>query len=246
MEKLSEQEIEKDYQKIKSKFQTENSLGVAEDVAEQIPEHEENLRKVFSFLISAFKGKLRNDKKTPLVFHSIYLTKLMYMCGENELDSLLVPALHDVLEDTEVSEKELVEEDFMKGREQIISYLKILKEDVSLSREPDGIHLPPRYIEHINRIIGAPREVINTEIIDRFSDLMDLEYILRLPEEERELRLRSKIIKVKSFVYNIIDDRDDFNKNCLKLFEEKVKKIEETYNLKARAEKVKSIFEKRF
>ena len=225
-------ENEEDYNHIKLEFQKEDNLIVACRIASEIKEHKETLKEVFAFLISAFKGKLRNDRKTPLVFHSIYLTRLAYFYGEDSIDSLLVPALHDVLEDSDISEGELIKKKFMLGKKHLIESLKILEEKKSLSREPDGKSLPPRYIEHVKRIIGAPREVVNTEIIDRFSDLMDLEYITELPEEERNLRLKSKMIKVKSFVYNIIRERNDFNTGFLKLFEEKVMEIENKWNIK--------------
>src|SRR3989338_6106108 len=165
--------IERDYREIKSEFQTKDGLQVAYKIADQIKEYELIMREVFAFLVLIFKGKLRNDKKTPLVFHSIYLTRLAYLCGERDLDALMTAALHDVLEDTEISEEVLLKEKFMVNKEYLISYLRILKEDKGLSREPDGENLPQRYVEHVKRLIGAPREVINTEIIDRFSDLMD-------------------------------------------------------------------------
>ena len=120
----------------------------------------------------------------------------------------------------------------MQGKGYLIDYLRILKEDKTLSREPNGENLPPRYVEHVKRLIGAPREVINTEIIDRFSDLMDLEYIMVLPEKERDFRLKSKVIKVKSFVTNIIRNRDDFNGKALNLFELKVKELEDRFKIK--------------
>jgi len=224
--------IEEDYNTVKKEFRTKDNLQVACKIADEIKEHKEILREVFAFLISAFKGKLRNDKKTPLVFHSIYLTKLMYLCGEKDIDALLTIALHDVLEDTEVSEETLIQQNFMKNKEHIIDFLRILKEDKTLSREPDGEKLPPRYVEHIKKIIGSSKEVINTEILDRFSDLMDLEYIMKLPEEEKKFRLKSKLIKVKSFAYNILRDRNDFNKNCLNLFESKVRECEGNWNIK--------------
>lgn len=239
MEMLSREEIEKDYNNIKSEFQKEDKLLVAHRIASQMGEQEEIFKEVFSLLLSAFKGKLRNDGKTPLVFHSIYLTKLLYYCGEKELDSLLTGALHDVLEDTKISEEILGEKWFMFGRRHILNNLRILKENKNLSREPDGKNLPPRYVEHIRRIIGASREVINTEILDRFSDLMDLEYITELPKEEKEMRLISKLIKVRSFVSNITRDRTDFNKNCINLFWSKVEALENQWKIKVEAPVIK-------
>ncbi len=231
-------EIEKDYQNVKSSFQKKDNLLEAYRIADQIPIYGKTIKSVFSFLIHSFKGKLRNDKVTPLVFHSIYMVRLMNLFSENDLDSLLIASLHDILEDTDVSEESLKQKAFMKGKKYLISGLKILKEDKSLSREPDGINLPQRYTEHISRIIGAGKEVINTEILDRFSDLMDLEYILELPEKERSLRLRAKLLKVKSFVYNIIKNRNDFNKNYLNLFESKVSEVESQFNLKGKIQEI--------
>ncbi len=235
METLNRDIIEKDYNKVKKEFQTKDNLLEAYNIANQMIGQEDVIKKVFTFLVFAFRGKLRNDKKTPLVFHSIYLTKMAYLCGEKNIDALLTTALHDVLEDTEINEESLMNESFMTNKEYLISHLKILSENKNLSREPNGENLPPRYVEHIKRIIGAPKEVINTEIIDRFSDLMDLEYITELPENERKFRLKSKLVKVKGFVYNIIQNRDDFNKNCLKLFEAKVRDTERTWNIKVDA-----------
>jgi (p)ppGpp synthase/HD superfamily hydrolase len=223
--------IEEDYLKIKNRFQEEDNLLLANEIAGQMKEHEAALKKVFSFLINAFRGRVRNDRKTPLVFHSIYLTRLAYLFGEKDLDSLLVSALHDVLEDTEISEDFLIKQSFMIGKKHVMGYLEILKEKKELSREPDGENLPPRYAEHIKRLIGAQKEVVNTEILDRFSDLMDLEYIMELPEKEKNLRLKSKLIKVKGFVYSITKNRKDFNKNCLDLFESKVKDCEEKWGI---------------
>lgn len=225
--------IEADYKKIKLEFQRENHNKVAKEIAKEIKN--KLIINAFSFLVEAFKGKMRNDNKTPLVFHSIYLTKLAYMCGLKDIKTLLTIALHDVLEDTNVKESDLMKQDFMKADGNIIENLRLLKEDKYLSREPDGKNLPTRYQEHIKRLIGAPIAVINAEILDRFSDLMDLEYILKLPENERELRLKSKLIKVKSFVENITRKRDDFNKNCLGLFNSKAIEIEKTYWIKVKS-----------
>lgn len=225
-------EIEEDYKKIKREFQEDDNKEVAQEIAEGIIEYKDVLKKIFEFLIKSFEGKLRNDKKTPLVFHSIYLTRLAYLFGERDLDALMTTALHDVLEDTEVSEESLLKQTFMRGKEHLINYLRILKEDKNLSRESDGESLPPRYVEHIKRIVGSQKEVINTEILDRFSDLMDVEYITRLPEKEKLFRLKSKLIKVKSFVYNVTINRDDFNKNNFDLFEFKVRQCEEDWGIK--------------
>lgn len=223
--------IEKDYKKIKKEFQERDNRFVARDIAIEIKEHSISLKEVFNFLITIFNKKLRNDNKTPAVFHSIYMTRLLYLCGERDIDTLFIGALHDVLEDTSITEDELKNKSFLKNKKYLIDYLKILRENKNLSREPDGKTLPPRYKEHIKRIINAPKEVINVEIIDRFSDLMDLDYILKLPEKERKLRLSSKIIKVRSFVENITRDRNDINKTCLDLFDYKANKVQKFYNI---------------
>ncbi len=228
------QEIEEKYHKIKKEFQTKDNLRLAYEIAGEIKEFEEILKGVFAFLVSAFRDKFRNDKKTPLIFHSIYLTRLAYLCGEKNLNALLTIALHDVLEDTEISEEFLLKQRFMVGHRDLINNLRILKEDKNLSREPDGENLPLRYFEHIKRLVGSSKEVINTELLDRFSDLMDLEYILGLPEKERNFRLKAKLIKVKSFIYNIIQKRNDFNENCLNLFKSKVKELEDKWNIKVK------------
>ena len=225
--------IEEEYRSIKKDFQERNNKEVAKEISRELPSI---FSEVFSFLVDSFGGKLRLDGKTPLVFHSIFLTKLLYECGIMDEDNLLIGALHDVLEDTKISEDELLNKKFMKGKTGILSSLKILKENVLLSREPNGKTLPPRYREHISRMIGAPKEVVNVEILDRFSDLMDLEYITELSEEEKILRLKSKMIKVRSFVENITHNRKDYNENCFWLFKYKAKQIEEKYGLIIKAE----------
>ncbi|MAG07442.1 hypothetical protein CMI46_01340 [Candidatus Pacearchaeota archaeon] len=218
------EEIEQDYQEVKKSFQERDNSTVATEIAREMPEFP-ILEDVFGYLIDVFNGQVRRDNKTPLVFHSIYLTKLLYLCGEKNLDSHLVAALHDVIEDTDVGEEELIRQSFLEGREYLIKYLEILTEDKSLSRDPDGKTLPQRYVTHIKKMIGAPKEVVNLEIVDRFSDMMDLEYILELPDEKRKMRLRSKVLKVSSFVANIISDREDYNPNCLALFNAKLDKL---------------------
>lgn len=220
--------IEEDYEKIKIDFQKKDNGVVVREVAQNL-DNKEFVEK-FNFLIKSFEGQLRRDGRTPLVFHSVYLTRLLHLFGCNE-ETLKIAAFHDVLEDTQIND-----ENFNKlwGGE-LVGSLKILKEDTSLSREPDGKTLPERYREHIGRIMGAKKEVINVEIGDRFCDLMDLDYIEKLPEKERELRLKSKIIKVKSFVENITRNREDFNKELLKLFNYKLKQIEDKWGITADA-----------
>src|SRR3989344_2348747 len=222
--------VESDYEKTKLDFQNKNNNILAKNIANEIKEHKEILKDVFEFLIEVFSGKLRNDNKTPMVFHSVYLTKILYLCGEKNINTLITGALHDVLEDTSITENELKNKSFLKGKEYLIDYLKILKEDKSLSREPDGKNLPPRYKEHIKRIINAPKEVINTEIIDRFSDL-DIDYLFDLPKERKNFRIISKIIKTKGYVENITRNRNDINKICLDLFNYKVNKVQKLYNI---------------
>jgi len=223
--------IIEEYKKTKEDFQSKNLNQLAKEISHEIKGHESTFNEVFGFLVESFKGQLRRDNKTPLVFHSIFITKILYLCDEKELDSLLVASLHDILEDTEVSEEELKNKQFMKDKGYLIDYLKTLKENTGLSREPDGQNLPPRYKEHIKRIIGAPREVVNLEVIDRFCDLMDLEYITKLPKEERDMRLKAKIIKVRSFVENITKNRQDYNKTCLELFEYQLNKVENEWGI---------------
>lgn len=230
------EKIEQEYERMKHSFQKEDNLLLAEQIDQSIGKIAPIASEVYKFLIKSFNGQLRQDKKTPLVFHSIYLTKVVYSLGEKSADQFLVGALHDILEDTKVSEEELKGQPFLKNKSHVMGYLKILTEDKSLSREPDGKTLPPRYREHIKRIIGAPKEVINTEIIDRFCDLTDLEYITKLPEKEKTLRLTSKLIKTKSFVENIVRGRTDISGNCLALFNYKLKKVEEYWKLNPKAE----------
>ncbi|HLF53755.1 MAG TPA: hypothetical protein VI544_01110 [Candidatus Nanoarchaeia archaeon] len=231
-------DIEQEYEKAKIEFQTRDNFLAAKEIANQIEEYSGLFTKIFSFLINSFKGQLRRDKETPLVFHSVYLTKLLYSCGEKNQDTLLIASLHDVLEDTEISEEELKNQDFLKDKQYIINQLKTLKEDKSLSREPDGKNLPPRYKEHIKRIIGASKEVINVEVLDRFCDLIDLDYITKLPKEQKDMRIKSKVIKVKSFIENITRNRNDINKYCLDLFFYKLNKIEREFNVSVKAETI--------
>ena len=232
MNKEDFDQIEIAYNKTKEDFQKRDSHLLAKDIASELEDFSPTIEEVFDFLIQSFKGSLRRDEKTPLVFHSIFLTKILKYCSEENINTFLLASLHDVLEDTSVNENILKNKSFLKNREYLIDYLKILKEDQSLSREPDGKTLPKRYKEHIKRMIDAPKEVINVEILDRFSDLMDLDYILKLPKPERDLRLRSKIIKVRSFIENITRNRDDINKNCLDLCNYKIKEIQALYDIK--------------
>ncbi len=225
-----------DYKTVKEKFRYSDLEQVSIEVAESLKEYSFLFKKVFSFLLICFSGKLRRDGKTPLVFHSIYLTRLLYLMGEKNLDTLLLASLHDVLEDTSIEIKDLKKQSFMNNYEYLIPFLEILKENKQLSRTPDGKNLPERYKEHIKRLIGAPSNVINVEIADRFSDLMDLEYILNLPAEEKNKRLISKLLKTKSFVENLIRGRNDINNDLKNLFFFRVKFLEKKYNLSVKGE----------
>jgi len=229
-------DIEKDYESIKKLFQEKNNGIIADKIADELLEHKSLFKQVFKFLIASFNGQLRRDNKTPLVFHSIYLVRLLSLLGERDLDTFLIAALHDVLEDTSVTEKQLRE--FLGEKSSIVDFLKTLKENSALSREPDGINLPSRYQEHISRIIGAPKQVVNVEIVDRFCDLMDLDYIENLSEKERELRMKAKSIKVRGFVENITRNREDFNKNCLSLFIYKLIQFETKWNILPQQSKI--------
>jgi (p)ppGpp synthase/HD superfamily hydrolase len=233
------QRIEEDYRNIKRAFQTRDHKEVAREIASEFGEMSRKFGDVFEFLVDSFDGEVRRDDVTPLVFHSIYMTRLLYNLGISDEENLLVGALHDVIEDTEITKDTLLAKDFMKGYEGLIGKLDLLTENKNLSRDPDGKNLPPRYREHISRMIGAPVEVVNVEIVDRFSDLMDLEYITEISDEaRRKMRLESKMIKTKSFVENVTRDRNDYNENCLALFQYKVKQISDKYNLTAQAELV--------
>lgn len=231
---LSLEQVSSHYQEIKKEFQEKDPLVAAKNVADSLGKQGEFFQEVFKFLVESFTGKYRHDGKTPLAFHSTFLTKLLYLCGEKTKDALLVGALHDLLEDTDVSKEQLLSQRFMRGRQYLIQLLELLTENTELSREPDENNLPPRYQEFISRLIGAKREVINAEISDRFCDLMDLEGVLCLPPEEKKSRLVAKLLKVNSFVENIIRDRQDVNENCLKLFRNKVKNIEGSYNVESK------------
>src|SRR3989344_1622966 len=168
--------IIEEYKKTKEDFQSKNLNQLAKEISHEIKEHESTFNEVFGFLVESFKGQLRRDNKTPLVFHSIFITKILYLCDEKELDSLLVASLHDILEDTEVSEEELKDKPFMKDKGYLIDYLKTLK-------------------------------------------------------EERDMRLKAKIIKVRSFVENITKNRQDYNKTCLELFEYQLNKVENEWGI---------------
>ncbi|MBI2102883.1 alkaline phosphatase family protein [Candidatus Woesearchaeota archaeon] len=230
-------EVRPDYVRVKEQFQEDVSRA-ADEVAHSFGEKQDLFKEVFHFLVTAFGDQKRNDGITPLVFHSIYLVRLLYACGERDVSSILTTALHDVLEDTPVTVRTLSQQPFLRQYPQVIQHLSLLTENKSLSRDPHPSSLPPRYREHISRLIGAPREVVNTEIIDRLSDLMDLEYVLELPEQERKIRLQGKLLKVRSFVDNLTTGRTDYNQLCLAVFNERVKELESNYNLSAQMEVV--------
>lgn len=227
--------VRTDYVLIKEQFQKDVHRA-ADEVACSFGERQDLFKDVFHFLVKSFGNQKRNDGITPLVFHSIYLVRLLYACGERDVSSILTTALHDVIEDTSVTVRTLSQQSFLQQCPQVIQNLSLLTENKSLSRDPHPTLLPPRYREHISRLIGAPREVVNTEIIDRLSDLMDLEYVLELPEGERKTRLQGKLLKVRSFVDNLTAGRNDYNPLCLAVFNEKVKELEKSHGLSAQME----------
>ena len=229
MVKLELELVEKDYEHIKKDFQEKPHSLVAREIADEMPEHAEKIYTSFLFLLGAFRGKLRKDKMTPLEFHSLYLSRMLYNCGEKGLDQLLTAAFHDVLEDTEVTE-EVLRGGILRDRKHIIPYIKMLTLNPNLSAYApmtgDGRVLPPIFEDHLKRMTGGPVEVINTELVDRFSELMDLYYLTKVPNGERIIRLDSKFKKVRVYADTLIKGRSDYNQNAANLLYEKLRNVE--------------------
>jgi len=67
------------------------------------------LLKVLNFAAQKHKNQTRKDGKIPYINHPIQVANILAQNGETDISLLSAALLHDTIEDTETSEKEILE-----------------------------------------------------------------------------------------------------------------------------------------
>jgi len=177
-----------------------------------------DLERAIEFASAKFRGKYRQDGKTHLFLHSLFLLAVLKAFGEKQPETYLAAMLHDVLEDTAATKKELRSLKFRSTPgKNVASYVEALSQNKSISDKPQGKSvISPRVRNFIKRLKNSPSPIINVELADRVHDLLDLDYLKTLKPAEARSRLNNKIKRGKTIVAEITRGRKDFNKRLFK------------------------------
>ncbi len=171
------------------------------------------------FASKKFENKFRQDKKTPLFLHSIFLLEILHQFGENETATFIAALLHDTIEDTKTTEREISKLKFASTNKRVLDLVKKLTQDKSVSDAlPKGGVISFRVKKFIKQLTGAPKEVINIELADRIHDFLDVGYLKVLEPERARQRLANKIERNETIVATITRRRGDINKSLLSFF----------------------------
>jgi len=135
--------------------------------------------------------------------------KLIEKLKDNSISFLDHPSPLDTTKDNPIAQQMLIE-NFIRNRG-LLQPLELINIDRSIKSNPNYEMLREMLLTRTDGIIYSPEEFMN------------------LPEEERYFRLKAKLTKVKSFIWNITQNRDDFNYNFLKLFDEKTEKFKQQW-----------------
>lgn len=180
---------------------------------------QQDLERAIDFGIKKFRGICRQDRKTPLFLHSLFLLEILMAFNEISPETALTAVLHDALEDTSASEKEIHSLKFKSTKAPIAKFVKNLTQSKKISDKlPRDNVISPRVREFIKRLVGAPKEVIGVELADRVHDLLDLDYMKTLLPQAAKVRLKNKIARDKIIVSAITKNRKDINMKLLGFF----------------------------
>ncbi|MDP2598917.1 MAG: HD domain-containing protein [Candidatus Liptonbacteria bacterium] len=178
-----------------------------------------DLERAGRFALRKFKGKFRQDKKTPLLLHSIFLLEILRLFGEKDPATFIAALLHDTIEDTGTKRQEIRSMRFESTKKKILPLVLKLTQDRKVSDElPKKGAISPRIRKFIKNLTGAPKEVINIELADRIHDFLDIGYLKTLEPEKARLRLANKIKRNKTIVATITRRRGDINRSLLRFF----------------------------
>lgn len=116
------------------------------------------------------KRNARNQAFVPYMVHPIEVATILMECGIKDEHTLKVAILHDVLEDTDCTEKEMR---MMFGRE--------VTQDVKILTVPNDIEGPKEKKEYQKRsMIGNGISVCVVKVADKTSNLRDM---VRIPPD---------------------------------------------------------------
>ncbi len=193
----------------------------------------EDLMDAFDFVVLKFKNEKRNDKKTPLVAHSLFLTKMLFIFKEEDPRSYLTAVYHDILEDTAAELPDIAYNRVQ--RREICESVAYLTESKLLSgKGASDTNLTDRvkcFIMQL-RTKEVAGHVISVEIVDRLNDMADLAYLENSEEfgdDEKKEKIRIKMTKCKSIVDHITKDRDDYNNTAKEVFDYRMNELERRY-----------------
>jgi len=148
---------------------------------DELPLHEkldrEMLVRAYRFSEIAHRGQVRNSGD-PYITHSVEVAKIL---AELQLDTVTVAAgiLHDVIEDTDVTLRD-VEEEFGKQIAEIVDGL------TKIAKLPSGGSTQERQVESYRKLllsIAKDARVIIVKLADRLHNMRTLDY---LPPEKRK------------------------------------------------------------
>lgn len=171
------------------------------------------------FALGKFRGRFRQDKKTPLFLHSIFLLEILRQFGEKDPATFMAALLHDTIEDTDTKRREIRDLKLGSTKKKILPLVLKLTQDKEVSDElPKGGVISPRVRKFIKNLTGAPKEAINIELADRIHDMLDVGYLKTLDPAAAKTRLRNKIERNKTIIATITHSRRDVNQSLINFF----------------------------
>ena len=127
-----------------------------------------NMKEVIGALYFASNSHAGQFRKGPkheeYIHHLIEVVHILINAGVNDSDTLMIAALHDVLEDTDVSENKLRLEfgDYVTGGVELLSDDKALSLEARRAYQIDHVEKLPEYLrlvkiaDHCSNVISIP------------------------------------------------------------------------------------------
>jgi (p)ppGpp synthase/HD superfamily hydrolase len=195
------------------------AVAVAKPFEEDDPQFVQAVARVYQFVIDRFGDEPRKDGVTPLALHSMYLPRMMQAFGVTDKASYLVALLHDLIEDTDTSFQDLDALDLREAYGPVTQYVLLLTENQDLDEQPRGNAPSLREEAFIEQLRGAPVPVVNTEIVDRLHDLLDLDYLFADGNTNRAwARIHQKVAKCSRIIGAVTQDARGLNDAAFEAF----------------------------
>ncbi|MBU6500532.1 MAG: bifunctional (p)ppGpp synthetase/guanosine-3',5'-bis(diphosphate) 3'-pyrophosphohydrolase [Patescibacteria group bacterium] len=227
----TEKKLKREYNSLRNKLRRGlNIHRVADKILNEIYRGNKDfladLKKATAFAEKKFSGRLRQDGKTPLFLHSLFLVLILDFFTIDDPGTILAAILHDTIEDTDTTLREIKALKFRSTNKPVYKFVNFLTQDKNISDKTTKTSvISPRVKKFVKILTGAPAEVVNIEIADRTHDLLDLDYMRKLDPAQAQLRLRNKIVRNKNIVRTITHGRIDCNKKMLGFFYSLLKKF---------------------